>query len=187
MFDYARCVLAVEKGVPDRPRGKERIMSGREKKREKFSTNAQNYIKKLEASVKKLERWFLAHMGEVQSRSGRKGSAKPRRDSAVMLEANCAVDLVELERKMDEKYSFLSAKEKELQELEKKIHAEVEKLLAEIKERDLLLAAREVELRNLKQGIASRLDELEGLVKRRTVGGRTARLVSFLVDIGKKH
>ena len=162
-------------------------MSEARKHSGKISPNSRNRVSKTEGPVKKRERRGSAHTGRVQNPVEERGLVHPGPDGTVMLEADCAVDLVELERKMNEKYFVLSAKERELQELEKKIYAEVERLLAEIKERDLLLAAREVEIRNLKQSLASRLDNLEGLVKRRTVGARTARLVSFLVDIGKRH
>jgi hypothetical protein len=158
-------------------------MSERKRNGGKLSPKSQSKIRKRETPVAKLE-------GKAAAKAngpGKIAPLRPRANEAVLLESDYEVDLAELERKMNEKYSALSAKERELQQLEKKIYAEVEKLLAEIKERDLLLAAREVEIRNLKQSLSSRLDDLESLVKGRSVGARTARLVSFLVDIGKRH
>lgn len=183
-------------------------MSERGTKVGKVSNSGQSRMKRIEASFKavalrlkraesrlkaeagrarELERRFSTHIAEVRKRLGEKGAAKNPLDGLVTPEQGYGVDLEEWERKMDARYSLLTAKEQEVQELEKKICAEVDKCLAEIKQRDLLLAAREVEIRSLKQGLDSRLDELENLVNKRGGVRRAARLVSFLVDIGKKH
>ena len=190
------------------PAGKEDVMSERKKRAGKISGSVQGRIKKLEALLEEvaarlgqvesqlrketararaLESKISSQIAKAQGRTGEMSGGQTRPASFIALEEGCAVDLEGWERKMDDKYALLSAKERELKELEKKIYGELEKLLDEIKQRDLLLAAREVELRSLKQGLASRLDELEGLVTKRSGGRKAARLVSFLVDIGKKH
>lgn len=109
-------------------------------------------------------------------------------DGLIQLEEGTAVNLEELERKMEEKYSLLAARERELQDLEKRISALLENLRAEIRERDLLLAAREIEIKSFRQTLGSRVEELETLAKRQSgTENKATRLVSFLVDIGKKH
>lgn len=77
----------------------------------------------------------------------------PNPDSMITLDEGCVVNLEELEKKMEEKYNLLAAREEELQNLQKRISV-----------------------------------ELENLIKKQPAGGNKAtRLVSFLVDIGKKH
>ncbi len=109
-------------------------------------------------------------------------------DGLIQLEEGTAVNLEELERKMEEKCSLLVARERELQDLEKRMLAVLENLRAEIKEKDLLLTGREMEIKSFKQTLGSRVEELETLAKRQSGReSKATRLVSFLVDIGKKH
>lgn len=130
-------------------------------------------ISKLEAKVerfKESEQRISEQNIELQNQIRENMPTGPNPENLITLEEGYAVNLEELEKRMEEKYSLLAERERELQELQKRISAEFEGLKAEIKERDLLLAARENLLQN-------------------QVGGkkRSARLVSFLVDIGKKH
>ena len=183
-------------------------MSERKKNRRKLSASVRMRVEKIAASVeemasrlrraesqlrqqadraRELESKIPAEVAQARARRGGKSAGGNRPDGVVSLEEGYAVDLEQWERKMDEKYSLLSAKERELRELEKKIYAEVEKLLPEIKQRDLFPAPREVELGNLKQNLGARLGELGNLVNKRSAGRKAARLVSFLVDIGKRH
>ena len=144
---------------------------------------AESAAKQEAARVRGLEKklaTLLARTAQKQPRNGR-----PR--GLINLQASTVVNLEDWEKKIEEKYSLLCAKERDLEGLEEKIHGEIEKLLTEIKQRDVLLATREVEIKSLKQGLWSRLDELESQVPRRATGKKAARFVSFLVDIGKKH
>lgn len=130
-------------------------------------------ISKLEAKAerfKESEQRISEQNIELQNQIRENMPTGPNPENLITLEEGYAVNLEELEKRMEEKYSLLAERERELQELQKRISAEFEGLKAEIKERDLLLAARENLLQN-------------------QVGGkkRSARLVSFLVDIGKKH
>lgn len=130
-------------------------------------------ISKLEAKAerfKESEQRISEQNIELQNQIRENMPTGPNPENPITLEEGYAVNLEELEKRMEEKYSLLAERERELQELQKRISAEFEGLKAEIKERDLLLAARENLLQN-------------------QVGGkkRSARLVSFLVDIGKKH
>lgn len=97
-------------------------------------------------------------------------SPRQNSESFITLEEGSAVNLEEIERKWEERLSLLSRREKELRDLEKEISEEFEKLRTEVRERYVLWAAR------------SRQPQSPHPKKRR--GGR---LVSFLVDMGKKH
>ena len=106
----------------------------------------------------------------------------------IPLEEGCAVNLDELEKKMEEQYALMVARAKEIDQLQERILAEVENLRVVVKEKEILLAAREVEFAGLKRILEERVDQLENLAKNRREGRRRGgRLVSFLVDIGKKH
>ena len=132
-----------------------------------------------------LESRISAQVGRGPSRLAEKSDGQDLLEGSIALEEGNSVDLQEWEKRMDEKYALLSTKEKELQNVEKRIYTEVDKRLADVKQRDLLLA-REVEMRSLKQTLGSRPGESESLSKR--PGGKgAARLVSFLTDIGKRH
>ena len=145
--------------------------------------HAESSAKQDAARIRGLEKKFAALLARTAVRQPRNG----RSSGLIRLEASTAVNLEDWEKKIDEKYSLLCAKESDLEGLEEKIRGEIEKLVGEIKQRDQLLATREVEIRSLKQGLWSRLDELEGQIARHSSGKKAARFVSFLVDIGKKH
>ena len=145
--------------------------------------HAESSAKQDAARVRGLEKKFAALLARTAARQPRNG----RSPGLIRLEASTVVNLEDWEKKIDEKYSLLCAKESDLEGLEEKIRTEIEKLLGEIKQRDVLLATREVEIKSLKQGLWSRLDELEGQITRHSSGKKAARFVSFLVDIGKKH
>jgi chaperonin cofactor prefoldin len=130
-------------------------------------------ISKLEARAerfKESEQRISEQIIDLQNQIRENRSTGPNPENLITLEEGYAVNLEELEKRMEEKYSLLAERERELQELQKRISAEFEGLRAEIKGKDLLLAARENLLQN--QGGSKK---------------RGARLVSFLVDIGKKH
>lgn len=177
-------------------------MSERKKRTGKVS-GVEGQLKKLEASVAEFaarleqielqlsEQWDRFHEFGLQIAEARgqieTSGGQNRSEGLITLEEGSAVDLEGWERRIDEKCALLSAKQRELPELEKKMYGELERLRSEMTQRDLLLAAREVEIRSLKQSLASRLDDLEGLVHKRSRGKKATRLVSFLADIGKKH
>ena len=140
------------------------------------------------ASVEALEERISAQIVDLQHQIQGKMVPAASLDAPVILEEGCAVDLDELEKRMEEKCSLLTARERELQELQKKISEEFEKLRSEIRERDILPASREIDVRGLKQRLGARTEELKNFAKNQLgARRRTNRLVSFLVDIGKKH
>jgi hypothetical protein len=145
--------------------------------------HAESAARQEAARVRGLEKKLAALLARTAQKQP--GNGRPR--GLINLRASTVVNLEDWEKKIEEKYSLLCAKERDLEGLEEKIHGEIEKLLTEIKQRDLLLATREVEIKSLKQGLWSRLDELESQVTRRSTGRKAGRFVSFLVDIGKKH
>ena len=136
----------------------------------------------------KLEQRISNQMIDLQNQIREIGATGPNHEAMITLDEGCVLNLEELEKKIEEKYDLLAAREEKLQNLQKSISAELENLRAEIKERDLLLAAREVEIKSFKQTLGSRIEELENLVRKQPWGkNKATRLVSFLVDIGKKH
>ena len=137
--------------------------------------------------ARETEAKILSPIAEAQTRVDQKSSGPTHAASPITLDESCVVDLDRWEKKMDKKYALLFAQERELRGLEKMIHGELEKLLAEIEQRDLHLNAREAELRSLKQSVASRLEAPGGLIAKRSGERKAARWVSFLVDMGKKH
>lgn len=66
--------------------------------------------------------------------------------------------------------------------------AEMERLRAEIKEKEVLLEAREMEIKMIKQSMEKRIRELERIVKRQArEKERKSRFVSFIGAIDKRH
>jgi chaperonin cofactor prefoldin len=130
-------------------------------------------ISKLEARAERFqesEQRISGQIIDLQNQIRQNMPTGPNPENLITLEEGYAVNLEELEKRMEEKYSLLAERERELQELQKRISAEFEGVRTQIKERDLLLGARENLLRN--QGGSKK---------------RGARLVSFFVDIGKKQ
>ena len=79
-------------------------------------------------------------------------------------------------------------REREAKDLEKRLAEEVQGLRAEIREKDVVLGAKETEIQMIKWTMEGRIEVLENLTKKRPGGKRkTTRLVSFLVDMGKRH
>ncbi|MEK7230164.1 MAG: hypothetical protein AAB154_08970 [Candidatus Binatota bacterium] len=65
---------------------------------------------------------------------------------------------------------------------------EVQRLKAEMKEKDVLLEAREMEVKMIKQSMDKRIRELESIVKRQArEGEKKSRLVSFIGTIEKRN
>lgn len=65
---------------------------------------------------------------------------------------------------------------------------EVDRLRAEIKEKDVLLEAREMEVKMIKQTMEKRIRELERIVKRLArEREKPSRLASFVGTIEKRH
>lgn len=168
-------------------------MSQQRKKAKKLNQSLTNRMSKIELTFKKMESQLKQTTSDLEAQAERvkeseqrisgqiidlrnqireKMATGPNLEGLVTLEEGYAVDLEELEKKMEEKYSLLAARERELQDLQRRISAEFENLRAGIKEREVLLAARGTEVKSLKQTMGVR---------------RATRLVSFLVDIGKKH
>lgn len=134
------------------------------------------------------ERTIASKLSELQNQVQQGMASGPAPQGVVTLEEGSVVNLEELEKRMEERYSHLTAREKELERLRERMATEFDRLKTEMQERDLLLAAREVELRSLNHAIESKLEELQNLAKGLAGGkGRAPRLVSFLVDIGKRH
>jgi hypothetical protein len=68
------------------------------------------------------------------------------------------------------------------------VKKEVDRLRAEIKEKDVLLEAREMEVKMIKHTMETRIRELERIVKRLArERGKQSRFVSFLGTIEKRH
>ena len=179
-------------------------MKERKNKSGKISGGVQNRLQRAETRLEEIasrlrqmesklrddretETKILSPIAETQALVDQTSSGPTHAASPISLDESCVVDLDRWEKKMDEKYALLSVQEGKLVELEKKIHGELEKLRAEIEQRDLLLTAREAEIRSLKQSVASRLQEPGGLIAKRSGERKAARWVSFLVDMGKKH
>lgn len=183
-------------------------MRGKRKSTKKPAENLADKMKKIEATFEnikselketkscllaltergeELEQRVSFQMIDLQNQIREKMATGANPDAFITLEEGDAVNLEELEKRMEEKYSLLAAREVELQDLQKRILEEFENLRAEIKERDLFLTAREVDIKNFKQTMGVRIEELEILLKKQ-VGdrGRRTRMLSFLVDIGKK-
>lgn len=121
-----------------------------------------------------LERKLCDQIAHLENQIRAINSTMPNPDSLINLEEGYAVNLEELERKWEEKYSLLDAREKQLQKLEKTISEELEGLRTEFQERNLLWAARIQQV--------GKLAKNQPLQKRRGI-----RFVSFLADIGKKQ
>jgi hypothetical protein len=66
--------------------------------------------------------------------------------------------------------------------------AELERLRADLRDRNLLLEARETEVRMIKQSVQEKFRGLEKLVQRPQGGEeKKSPLVSFLATVEKKH
>ncbi len=108
-------------------------------------------------------------------------------ETLIDLEEGSVVNIEELEKRLDEKCSLVTASEGKLRDFQTGLSKELDELRAEIREKDLLSTAREIEMKSLKQNLSTRMEELEKLVKGQSGGeNKSPRPVSFLVDIGKK-
>ncbi|MFQ5849694.1 MAG: hypothetical protein ACE5JU_03785 [Candidatus Binatia bacterium] len=146
------------------------------------------YLATLTEHGKELDHWVSSQTVDLQNQNREKMATGHHPDAFITLEEDHAVDLEELEKKMEEKCSLLTVRERELQDLQKRMSEEVENLVAGIREKDLLLAATEMELKSFKQTIGARVEELEILVKNQARGKKMGtRMLSFLVDTGKKN
>jgi len=181
-------------------------MRQREKKAKNSIEILADRIKKIELGLKKIEsqlkqkelpfkagqqtefqQRISAQITELQNQIRERVVPEGIFDGLVTLEEGYAVDLEALEKKMEEKYSLLAGREKDLQDLHKRISTEFENLKAQTKEKDLFLAAKEAEIQSLRPSMGSR-EEWENLTRSRAgKKKRASRLVSFLVDIGKKN
>jgi len=136
---------------------------------------------------KELEQRVDSRVIDLQNQIREKMAPGGNPDSSIPLEEGYAVDLEDLEKKMEEKYSLLAARERALQDLQERILADFKNLKAEIKERDFFLAAEKMEIKNFKQAVAARIEMLEMLLKEQAGDKKMRpRMLSFLVDIGKK-
>jgi hypothetical protein len=82
----------------------------------------------------------------------------------------------------------VSTTEEESLALEKQAATELERLRAEIREKDTLLKAREMEVKMVKQSMEEKIKELETIIKRQAgEKPRTSRLVSLIATIEKKN
>jgi hypothetical protein len=168
---------------------KENVMSDRKKNPARISNG--DRIQRVETLLEEI----ASRLGKIETQFG--GQTDLAREietagqnhsaSMIALEEGSVVDLDAWERKMEDKYAVLCAKEKELKELEQNIYEDLEKLRAEIKQRDFVLIARDAELKSFKPGGASRPDAVDGLVSKRAADRKPDGWVSFLVDKGKKH
>ena len=72
--------------------------------------------------------------------------------------------------------------------LEESMAAEMQRLKAEIREKDVFLGAREMEVKMIKQSMEERVGELERIVKRQALEGQEkSRFVSFVPPIDRKN
>jgi len=72
--------------------------------------------------------------------------------------------------------------------LKESMAAEMQRLKAEIREKDVFLGAREMEVKMIKQSMEERVGELERIVKRQALEGQEkSRFVSFVPPIDRKN
>ncbi|HEX9445075.1 MAG TPA: hypothetical protein VGA73_13200 [Candidatus Binatia bacterium] len=122
--------------------------------------------------------------GLLEDLSRRLGALESQLAGAVGLEQGSAVDLDAWEKKWEEKYALLSARQKELESPESRVQRAPE--LLEDPRKDFP-AAGMPPARSWKQAVGARMSELEGLAGRRPTQNKASRWVSFFVDLGKKH
>lgn len=75
----------------------------------------------------------------------------------------------------------------DLQNLKEDMRAEIDKLKAANREKDVLYGIKATENEITKQALEARVKELEDVLKKRQGKRKTTDFVSYLVDIGKKH
>ncbi len=147
-------------------------------------------IPDLENLAQRAEQWekTTAQIADQQNQAREKTLLGPDPGALVLLEEGSVVDIDELEKRMEEKYSLLTTRVGELQDFQVRLAKNLDNVREEIREKDLLSAARETEIKSLKQSLGARIEELEKLVKSQAGREKRApRLVSFLVNVGKKH
>jgi chromosome segregation ATPase len=141
---------------------------------------------------------LLDHSGEkgITSAEGLKGMAveaerlrgqiQERDAVAKQQEDILTARIHDLENRLAEKEALL---EKEWgKDLQESMAAELERLRADLRDRNLLLEARETEVRMIKQSVQEKFRGLEKLVQRPQGGEeKKSPLVSFLATVEKKH
>jgi chromosome segregation ATPase len=141
---------------------------------------------------------LLDHSGEkgITSAEGLKGMAAEaerlrgqiqERDAVAKQQEDILTARIhDLENRLAEKEALL---EKEWgKDLQESMAAELERLRADLRDRNLLLEARETEVRMIKQSVQEKFRGLEKLVQRPQGGEeKKSPLVSFLATVEKKH
>jgi Tfp pilus assembly protein FimV len=122
-------------------------------------------LKRIETQIEQKDSQLAAAAGQLQESeqriSGRitdlqnqikqNADAAPDPDNCITLEEGHAVNIEELEKKMEQRYALLATRDREFQDLKEKVWAELEGLKVKNKEKDVLLAAREMEMKNFKR------------------------------------
>jgi chromosome segregation ATPase len=146
---------------------------------------------KLESSSKDLERQTLekAKLLEIRDAllanlSATSGALNLFADNLKSLEGQEIILRDEAEKDQGE---GVANELSQMKDLEERTRAEMEQLRRDIRDKDIMLEAKETEIKTVKQTLAAKTDELAGLLKRRAVKRRPEGLVSYFVELGKKH
>ncbi len=134
----------------------------------------------LKMITRSMEEEVSRHLPEKEESLG------PREFAAKQQEDTLTARIHDLENRVREKEAQIE--EEQRKDLQHNMSAELERLRAELRDRNLLLEARETEDRMIKQSVQEKFRGLERMMQR-PLGGeaRKSRLVSFPATIEKKN
>ncbi|MFQ5929723.1 MAG: hypothetical protein ACE5MK_08480, partial [Acidobacteriota bacterium] len=143
---------------------------------------------RLRAQIQERDAMLAAKEEEVSRQLIEKEESLRARVSAAKQQEDILTSRIhDLEDQLNEREALLLEEEKRKGHLDS-MSAELERLKADLRDRNLLLEARETEVRMIKQSVQEKFRGLERIVNRPEEGeARKSRLVSLLATIEKKH
>lgn len=175
-------------GLEARLQEKEEILHKENSALEELEKNLAGKILDLENRVREKEQLVAIRDAVLKDLKSRIDALNVSPQGLITLREEDAIALKEPEDEEGKVARRSEVQEEESQGLEEHLAVEVQRLRAEIKEKDMLLAAREMEVKMIKRSMEERVQELEGIVKRQTgEEQKKSRLVSFVGTLDRKN
>ena len=145
-------------------------------------------MNELERQLREKAKHFEIRHGAQKDAGTTTGSSNVPAESLICLSDEQVIFLQEADEKTDEEADGPGTREKNIAELVGRMTAEIEKLKAEIRKKDVILGAKEMEMTMMKQSMEAKVKELESPTRNPGGGKRTvSRLVSYFVETRRNH
>src|SRR5713226_2475442 len=171
---------AVEAQLQER----EEILQARETCIKQLEGNLAANIQDLERRIMEQEKLMEIRDSALKDLKSAMGALGALAEELSSRDGGRVVVLQETEEQQNEKASA-EIKEEEIEDAKERMGTEIEKLRAEIREKDTMLTAKGVEVEIIKQKAGSRIRELEEQLRNKS-GRKRARFISFLPHGGER-